>query len=583
MANEQVPNTPVADIAGWGSDVVADVLRALGFPYAVIVPGASFRGLHDSIVNRLGNQNPQLVTCLHENHAVSIADGYSRVTETPLLVILHSNVGLMNGSMAIYNAWCDRRPMMILGATGPVDAHHRRPWIDWVHTSRDQAALVRHFVKWDDQPASAEAAVESLLRASQITRTAPHGPVYVCLDAHMQEGKLDRAIPAPPIARFAPPRRMGVDMRALREVDSALRAAKNPLILAGRVSRDMKDWQKRIAFAEHYGANVLSSTNNAPAFPTAHPLHVLPPAGDKPTQDEAALLAESDLILSLDWLDLAGFLRGRTGDAQTQAPAKARIIHCSLDSLLTNGWSMDHQALPAVDIPLLAHPDALVADMLEAFPDKGMRAAPKAHWMASVKTPAAEGAFDLSRLAFGMSRWSEGRDITYARLPIGWPPQACRFAHPLDFLGKDGGGAVGTGPAHTVGAALALKSSDRTVVGVIGDGDFLMGMNALWTASNQDLPMILVIANNRSYYNDEVHQERVAIQRSRPVENKGIGQKLDNPAVDLCQIAAAQGFETHAPVRSVAELEQALREADRVVAAGGRYFINAEIIPGYAG
>ncbi len=587
MGVDQDSNKPssqaTGEAAGWGSDVVADVLRALGFPYAVIVPGASFRGLHDSIVNRLGNHDPQLVTCLHENHAVSIADGYSRVTETPLLVILHSNVGLMNGSMAIYNAWCDRRPMMILGATGPVDAHHRRPWIDWVHTSKDQGALVRNFVKWDDQPASAEAAVESILRANQITRAAPHGPVYICLDAHMQEGKLERVLPAPPVERFAPPRRVGIDAAALREVDSALRAARKPLILAGRVSRSMDDWRKRIAFAEHYGATILSSTNNAPAFPTTHPLHVLPPAGDKPTKDESALLEQSDLILSLDWLDLAGFLRARTGDAQTQAPSRAKIIHCSLDGLLTNGWSMDHQALAAVDLPLLAHPDTLVSDLLESFPEKASREAPASHWTTIVKTPAAEGDFDLSRLAFGLARWSEGRDVTYARMPIGWPPQACRFTHPLDFLGKDGGGAVGTGPAHTVGAALALKGSARTVIGVIGDGDFLMGMNALWTASNQDLPMILVIANNRSYYNDEVHQERVAIQRSRPVENKGIGQKLDSPAVDLCQIAAAQGFETHAPVRSVAELENALRAADKVIAAGGRYFINAEIIPGYAG
>jgi thiamine pyrophosphate-dependent acetolactate synthase large subunit-like protein len=570
-------------VPGWGSDVVADVLRALGFPYAVIVPGASFRGLHDSIVNRLGNRDPQLITCLHENHAVSIADGYSRVTETPLLVILHSNVGVMNGSMAIYNAWCDRRPMMILGATGPVDAHHRRPWIDWVHTSKDQGALIRNFVKWDDQPASAEAAVESLLRANQITRAAPTAPVYVCLDAHMQEGKLGRAIPAPPVERFAAPHPVGIDRNALREVDRALRAAKRPLILAGRVSRNLDDWRKRIAFAEHYGAAVLSSTSNAPAFPTTHPLHVLPPTGDKPTKEEGALIEQSDLILSLDWLDLAGFLRSRTGDAQTQAPAQAKIIHCSLDGLLTNGWSMDHQALAAVDIPLLAHPDALVRDLMESFPEKVSRDPAPAHWTASVKPPAPEGPFDLSRLAFGLSHWSRDRDVTFARLPIGWPTQACRFEHPLDFLGKDGGGAVGTGPAHTVGAALALRGSDRTVVGVIGDGDFMMGMNALWTASNQDLPMILVIANNRSYYNDEVHQERVAIQRGRPVENKGIGQKLDNPAVDLCQIAAAQGFQTHAPVSSVAELQAALQAAEAVVAAGGRYFIDAHVIPGYAG
>jgi benzoylformate decarboxylase len=77
-------NKQNAEAAGWGSDVIADLLRALELPYAVIVPGASFRGLHDSIVNRLDNHDPKLVTCLHENHAVSIADGYSRVTGLPL-------------------------------------------------------------------------------------------------------------------------------------------------------------------------------------------------------------------------------------------------------------------------------------------------------------------------------------------------------------------------------------------------------------------------------------------------------------------------------------------------------------------
>jgi benzoylformate decarboxylase len=184
-------------------------------------------------------------------------------------------------------------------------------------------------------------------------------------------------------------------------------------------------------------------------------------------------------------------------------------------------------------------------------------------------------------MADAVAQWSANRKVTFARLPIGWPQDALAFEHPLDFLGKDGGGAVGTGPAHTVGAALALKGSDRIVAGIIGDGDFLMGMNALWTASNQNLPMLLIAANNRSYYNDEVHQERVALQRGRPVENKSIGQKLDNPAVDLSQIAAAQGFETQAPVMSASELAKALEAAARVVGAGGRYFIDARVEPGY--
>ena len=106
--------------------------------------------------------------------------------------------------MAIFNAWCDRMPVLVLGATGPVDAPKRRPWIDWIHTARDQGALIRPYTKWDDQPASPEAAREAMLRAYWMTRTAPMGPVYVNLDAGMQEAPL--ADPLPPIdaARFVP-------------------------------------------------------------------------------------------------------------------------------------------------------------------------------------------------------------------------------------------------------------------------------------------------------------------------------------------------------------------------------------------
>ena len=97
--------------------------------------------------------------------------------------IVHSNVGLMHATMAMFNAWCDRVPVVLLGATGPVDADKRRPWIDWIHTARDQGALVRNYTKWDDQPASVGAAPESLLRAVSDGETPPCGPVYVCFDA----------------------------------------------------------------------------------------------------------------------------------------------------------------------------------------------------------------------------------------------------------------------------------------------------------------------------------------------------------------------------------------------------------------
>ena len=153
--------------------------------------------MHDSIVNYLGNERPQMLLCLHEESAVAIAHGWAKVTGKAMAAAVHSNVGLMHATMAIFNAWCDRMPMVILGATGPVDAAKRRPWIDWIHTARDQGALVRGYTKWDDQPASPVAAREAILRAGWIANTAPCGPTYVNLDAGMQEEKL--AEPVAPI------------------------------------------------------------------------------------------------------------------------------------------------------------------------------------------------------------------------------------------------------------------------------------------------------------------------------------------------------------------------------------------------
>ena len=157
-----IPSSP--SDARWGSDYIAEMMRALGIEYLALTPGASYRGLHDSLVNYLGNKDPAMLLTLHEESAVAIAHGYAKVTGKPLGVMLHSNVGLMHASMAIFNAWCDRVPMLIYGATGPMDAHARRPFVDWQHTVADQAALVRHFIKWDNQPGSLPAAAEAIAR-----------------------------------------------------------------------------------------------------------------------------------------------------------------------------------------------------------------------------------------------------------------------------------------------------------------------------------------------------------------------------------------------------------------------------------
>jgi thiamine pyrophosphate-dependent acetolactate synthase large subunit-like protein len=574
----------------WGSDVVAEVTRRLDLKYIALVPGASYRGFHDSIVNYLGNDNPQMVICLHEEHAVSIADGYGKVTEEPMAVALHANVGLMHASMPIFNAWCDRTPMVIFGATGPVDAHRRRPWIDWIHTSKDQASIIRDYTKWDDQPASPQAAVESVLRANQIARSVPYGPVYICLDAGLQEAPLAEGVAIPDAARFAPPPPPAAPRESVLKVLEAIDKAKFPLVLMGRVSRKQADWDRRVRFAEAIGAAVLTSSNDPAAFPTTHPLHFAAPCL-RPSKAATALIEKADLILSLDWLDLAGVFRLSLGTAQTQVPADKTIIHCSVDSIRTNGWSMDHQALAAVDIPIFAEPDQFVAQMLDEMEIKKIPKAKTrpemkslAHWKAGTgKSPANPGQpMSLWDMAMTVRDFAKKQPVTFARLPIGWPGEAYEFDGPLSFMGNDGGGAVGTGPGHTIGAALALKDAGRLTIGVLGDGDYLMGVNALWTASRMEIPMMIVVADNRSYYNDEMHQERVAQARSRPVQNRWIGQRIDDPRVDLVAMARAQGFESEDPVSTTEALAKALQRGAEVVAKGGRYFIDSVITPGYA-
>src|SRR5262244_4169906 len=221
----------------WGSDAIAAMLRALDIPYLALNPGASYRGLHDSIVNYLGNDRPQMLLCLHEESAVAIAHGYARVAGQMMGVVLHSNVGLMHGTMAIFNAWCDRAPVLLLGATGPWDASKRRPWIDWIHTVSDQGALIRDYTKWDNQPASVPSAYEALVRAVQIANTAPRGPVYVNLDAALQEAKIGPLPPVPDVARHQAPPSPAPSPEVVRDAARLLSGARRPVILVGRGRR----------------------------------------------------------------------------------------------------------------------------------------------------------------------------------------------------------------------------------------------------------------------------------------------------------------------------------------------------------
>lgn len=560
----------------WGSDAIADMLRALGVPYVLLNPGASFRGLHDSLVNHLGNADPQMLVVLHEEHAVAIAHGYAKVTGQPLAAILHSNVGLMHGSMAIFDAWADRVPVLVLGATGPVDAARRRPWIDWLHTSQDQAALVRHFIKWDAQPASVGAAQEALLRAWRIADTAPRGPVYVCFDAALQESRLATRPALPDVERFRPPRPMAPAPADVALAAQWLREARNPLILAGRVSRSQQGWNERVALAERLGARVLTDLKLGAAFPTRHPLHAAP-AGMFLTPDGARALREADVVVSLDWLDLGGTLRQAWGDEAVGS----RVIQVSVDHHVHNGWSMDHQGLPPADLFLACEPEPFVESLLDALRDQLPPALPAPPVRSRPPAPDPDAALTVSAVAGVLREATEGLTLSLLRLPLSWGGEMWDFDGPLDFLGYDGGGGIGSGPGMAVGGALALKGSDRLPVAIIGDGDYLMGVTAFWTAANARLPLLTLVVNNRSFFNDELHQERVAQERGRPVDNRWIGQRIDNPAPDLAQMARAQGLRGMGPVNNARELRETLEQALQAVQQGEAVVVDVRVQPGY--
>lgn len=561
----------------WGSDAIAETLRATGVPFIALNPGASYRGLHDSLVNYLGNERPQMLLCLHEEHAVAIAHGYAKVTDAPMAAAVHSNVGLMHATMAIFNAYCDRVPMLVLGATGPVDADRRRPWIDWIHTAADQAALVRPYVKWDDQPASPRASAASLLRGNQLTRTHPRAPVYVCFDASVQEQPFDGDVSVD-MSRYAPVEDSAPSPGSVGAALELLLRAERPLVLAGRVSRDEAEWTRRVELAERLGADVVTDLKVAAAFPTDHPLHRGTP-GLFMSPENLELVRRADVILSLDWVDLGGTLRQAFPDA---APT-ARIISATMDHQLYNGWVKNDHYLPPVDVSLHCRADVAAAALLAQVPDDHVarRPEPAARQAVQPSVTGPNGKLTVGHLAHALRAATADMPVSLIRAPFAWNADDWPVSSPLDYLGTDGGGGIGSGPGLAVGAALALKGTGRLPLAVLGDGDYLMGLTAFWTAAHYELPLLVVVANNSSFYNDEIHQDRVARIRDRRVENAHIGMRMEGPDPDLGELARGQGLEGFGPVTTAEDLAGTLEQAVKLVLAGRPAVVDVRVERGY--
>ena len=564
----------------YGSDLMVEVLRELGIRYIALNPGASYRGLHDSLVNFAPGKPPEIILCTHEEIAVALANGYTRVTGVPMATALHNVVGLLHASMAIFNAWCDRTPMLNLGGGGPQDASLRRS-TDWVHTALVQGNLVRDFVKYDDQPYSLESVPESLLRAYRIATTDPQGPVYVCLDADLQEQCMNAPLLVPDARLYRAPAAPAPNPEALREAADLLVKAEWPVIVAGEVGRTPQALMPLRELAETLAAPVIDADGRF-AFPNTHPLDL--------TAVREQTLRAADVVLALDVPSLGVPLGPSVRERETLQLAVrpgTKIVHITLFEGERQSFVSDTMWLVPVAVPIAAHTSIALPQLLDlcrhqlgSQANAAMRIEARRVSAAAMRTEAHKRS-----QAWIEQNWHQ-KPISSARLygelnsrlkGQSWAlvhAHGRRWREVLEVteaghgIGGGRGAGVGYGLPASIGAALGYKGSGRLCVSVLGDGDFLMTSNALWTAARYSIPLLIMVFNNRSYYNDEEHQERMAVRRERPVDNKGIGVDLKDPAPDFAAMARALNVEGFGPITEPDQLGPTLDRAIEIVRNG---------------
>jgi acetolactate synthase I/II/III large subunit len=573
----------------WQSDIIVDLIKQFGFPYIALNPGASYRGLHDSLVNYGGNQPPMLL-CQHEKIAVQIAHGYAKATGKPMVAIVHDVVGMLHATMGIYYAYIDRCPVFVIGATGPMDESRRRPFIDWIHTANVNGEQVRHYVKWDYQPASIEGVPDSFARAYSAMMTEPQGPIYMCYDAWLQEQPLTKEVALPKPGDCKAPVPMAADPKALAEVADRLLNAKFPVLMAEYVARDPAGFDNMVALAETLGAAVYD-VNARLNFPNRHGLAM---------STDREIFRDADLIVMLD-------VRDWEKSTHFNDRTKRQIVplytpHCDMveigfGEINISKWSMDYGRTPACSLRVLGDTATAIPELTRLCRERIAR------------EPALAEAIRKRATAIGVrhdklfAKWATDARADWDATPITQPRLAselwdaikdedwvltastlqdwvCKlwdFDKPYRHAGQSLG--TGTQIGVSLGVALAHRGRGRLVVDIQPDGDLMFDAGALWTAAKNDIPMLIVMYNNRAYYNDWEHQIRVAQHRGTPVERAYIGQDIAGPHPDFATIAKGMGWYAEGPIEKPADIAPVLRRAIAQVKAGKPALVDTVVRP----
>jgi acetolactate synthase-1/2/3 large subunit len=562
----------------WASEVIVDLLHAYDLPHAAINPGASYRGLHDSIVN-YGRNRPTMMLCQHEETAVQIAHGYAKASGEPMVAILHNLVGLLHANMAIYYAYIDRAPIFIVGATGPMDETKRRPRIDWIHTAQGQGEAVRNYTKWDYQPHTIDGVPEAFARAYAVMMTEPRGPIYMCYDAWLQEQKLDHEVPLPPRHAAKVPTRLAPDRAELARAAEFVAQARKPVIIAEYVGREAGGFHALVELAETAGIPVYDVDSRL-NFPTRHPLNV---SMDK------SVFRDADLILCLDtrdWERPTTELVSATRKRTSIVPARAKWVDIGFADLELSSWALDYQRLHHADVRILADTSvaipaltALLKARLKGDGKLGARVrkrvaetakrstAKRARWTKESREDWDASPITLPRLASEVWSAIQNEDwVLTAGTLEQWTRKLWDFDKPYRHPGRSLGTATQFG--ISLGVALAHRDKKRLVVDMQPDGDLMFDAGAMWVAAKHRIPLLVVMYNNRAYYNDWEHQIRMAKLRGTPVERAHIGMDMSDPDPDFASMAKSMGWYAEGPIDKPKDVAPALKRAIAKVKAG---------------
>jgi acetolactate synthase-1/2/3 large subunit len=571
---EKLPGDIVVDRPG--SDFMIDVIRALDLEYMTTNPASSFRSLHESLVNYGGNSRPELLTCTHEEAAVAIAHGYAKAAGKPMGALIHGSVGVQHASMALYNAFVDRVPIMVFAGNG-LDASKRRPGTEWNHSVQDQAAIVRDFLKWDDYPMSLQHFAESTIRAYKIATTAPMEPVMIGVDIDLQEEEIrERDLRIPKLARSRAPQG---DRAALAEAAKMLVGAEHPVILADRCARDQDGVKLLVELAEALQAPVVDLGGRM-NFPNTHPLS----RGGK-----RELVRDADVILMLEVADPWGQLNSLSDVHKVfraQSRKDVRVIHVSMQDVFIRSNYQDFQRYQPVELSINGDAQASLpslidevkraanADRRRALAARG-DAIREAHLKERQRSrDEAAAGWDLSpvstpRLCMETFNALKGERWSLAvsdRLP--WPRRLWPTTEYHQMLGGAGAQGVGYAAPASLGVALANKSRGYLTVNFQPDGDLMYSPGVLWTAAHHKIPILIVMFNNRAYHHETMHLQNMAAVHGRRPDRAWLGTTIDDPPIDFAKLAQAQGVWAEGPITDPAKLAAALKRAVDVVKSG---------------